>query len=119
MLLSLGATLWEDTKGAPFGAIGDSVRVDSLEIEPETRILAHWMHLGRGPGNTCQREESRMGKEWLNKDGTVQVSPWPDPCALDCRHLYWRQDIPSLAIGTRNGAADTTSRHHLDHEKGA
>lgn len=64
-----------------------------------------------------------MGKEWLNKDGTAQVSPWPDPCALDCKCLYRRQGeaspIPSLAIGTQNGAADATSRHHLDHEKGA
>lgn len=26
--------------------------------------------------------------------------------------------MSSLAIGTEDGAADTTSRHHLDHETG-
>lgn len=62
-----------------------------------------------------EREESRIGKEWLSEDGPGQVSPWFDSCEMHCSDVWLGGKgqvscTPSLVMGTQNGTAGATSR---------
>lgn len=62
-----------------------------------------------------EREESRIGKEWLSEDGPGKVSPWLDSCEMHCNDVWLGSKeqascTPLLVIGTQKGTAGATSR---------